>query len=131
MIHNSLFIHTMIRVKRLAKSFTYAFKGLHKVYREEQNIRILFAVALGAVILAAYLRISRIEWCVLIFSLTLPILMETINSAVERVADVLKPRIDRYVKEVKDIMAAAVLLASLATLIIGTVIFLPYLLGGS
>ncbi|MFA6106566.1 MAG: diacylglycerol kinase family protein [Patescibacteria group bacterium] len=121
----------MIRVKRLAKSFTYAFKGLHKVYREEQNIRILFAVALGAVILAAYLRISRIEWCVLIFSLTLPILMETINSAVERVADVLKPRIDRYVKEVKDIMAAAVLLASLATLIIGTVIFLPYLLGGS
>ncbi len=120
----------MIRVKRLAKSFTYAFKGLQKVFKEEQNIRILFFIALVSATLAAYFRISRIEWCVLIISLTLPILMETVNSAVERVADVLKPRIDKYAKEVKDIMAAAVLFASIATLVVGAIIFLPYLLGG-
>ncbi|MFA6393624.1 MAG: diacylglycerol kinase family protein [Patescibacteria group bacterium] len=120
----------MIRVKRLAKSFTYAFKGLEKIFREEQNIRIILFLALGAIVLGVYLRISRIEWCVLVIALTLPLLMEIINSAVERVADVLKPRIDKYVKEVKDIMAAAVLFASISALVIGVIIFLPHILGG-
>jgi diacylglycerol kinase len=54
-------------------------------------------------------------------------LMELANSAVERVADILKPRIHDYVKEIKDIMAAAVFLASMSAVVIGLIIFLPYL----
>ena len=51
--------------------------------------------------------------------------MEIANSAVERVTDVLKPRIDGYVKDIKDIMAAAVMLSSLAAVIIGLIILGP------
>jgi diacylglycerol kinase len=54
--------------------------------------------------------------------------MEILNSAVERVADALKPRIDNYVKEIKDIMAAGVMLASIMSIIAGIFIFLPYLI---
>ena len=54
--------------------------------------------------------------------------MELVNSAVERVTDVLKPRINTYVKEIKDIMAAAVMLSSFTAIIIGLIIFIPYLL---
>jgi diacylglycerol kinase len=53
--------------------------------------------------------------------------MEVINSAVERVTDVLKPRISSYVKEIKDIMAAAVMLASFVSVLLGIIIFWPYI----
>ncbi|KKR21286.1 MAG: diacylglycerol kinase [Parcubacteria group bacterium GW2011_GWE2_39_37] len=118
----------MIRFKRLYKSFTYAFRGLLKTFREEQNLRVQTIAALMAIILAVFLRIERLEWALLIFSISLVILMEILNSAVERVSDVLKPRISSYVKEIKDIMAAAVLLSALSAVVIGLIIFLPYLI---
>ena len=67
----------------------------------------------------------QIQWWIK-RAIGLVILMEIVNSAVERVTDVLKPRINGYVKEIKDIMAAAVMLASLVALIIGVIIFWPY-----
>lgn len=118
----------MIRIKRLFKSFTYAFRGLYKTFREEQNIKIQSFFALLVVLLASYFQIQPIEWCILILVISLVILMEIVNSAVERVTDVLKPRINSYVKEIKDIMAAAVMLASIMAVIIGSVIFVPYLM---
>jgi len=117
----------MIRVKRLTKSFFYAFKGLYKVFKEEQNVRIQTLAAIIAAAAGTYFNISRNEWCFLILAITIVLLMEILNSAVERVADILKPRIDRYVKEIKDITAAAVMLASIMSLILGSVIFLPYI----
>lgn len=115
----------MIRFARLFKSFTYAFKGLFKTFREEQNLRIQATVAVIVVILGLYFKISPLEWSILIITITLVILMEIANSAVERVTDVLKPRIDGYVKDIKDIMAAAVMLSSLAAVIIGLIILGP------
>ena len=79
-----------------------------------------------AVFFGAFFQISLSEWTTLILIIGLVFLMELINSAVERVTDVLKPRIDNYVKEIKDIMAAAVMLASIVSIIIGLIIFIPY-----
>lgn len=118
----------MIRLKRLLKSFTYAAKGLKKVFVEEQNFQIQTAVAFLVIILGFYFQISSARWCILLFTIYVVLLMELINSAVERVTDILKPRIHDYVKEIKDIMAAAVFLASLFAVIIGIIIFWPYII---
>lgn len=118
----------MIKLKRLVKSFTYAFRGLFKIVREEQNLRVHFVVAWLVVLLGFFLKIKPVEWTIIILAISLVILMEVINSAVERVSDVLKPRIHDYVKEIKDIMAAAVMVSSLVAVIIGFIIFSPYLL---
>ncbi len=117
----------MIKFRRLIKSFIYAFRGLVKTFREEQNFKI--QVAIGALVVGAglFLKISRLEWCIIILSIASVVLMEIANSAVERITDVLKPRIDSYVKEIKDITAAAVMLASLVAAIIGVIIFYPHL----
>ncbi|PLX26619.1 hypothetical protein C0583_06310 [Candidatus Parcubacteria bacterium] len=117
----------MIRVKRLYKSFTYAFRGLVKTYKEEQNLHIQSFVGLVVIILAIVLKLDRIELSIIIFLIGLVVLMEFANSAVERIADVLKPRLNNYVKEIKDIMAAAVLLAAMVSAIIGILIFWPYI----
>ena len=118
----------MIKIKRIIKSFQYAFKGLVKTYKEEQNLKIQSIAGLGALVLAFIFKIERLEWAFLIFVIGLVILMELANSAVERVTDVLKPRINGYVKEIKDIMAAAVMIASIIAVIIGIMIFWPYFL---
>ena len=118
----------MIRIKRVYKSFTYAFRGLFKTLREEQNLQIQSLVALAILILGWYLKIEKGEWLVLVLVIDLVILMELINSAVERITDILKPRLDNYVKEIKDIMAAVVMLASIVAVIVGLIIFIPYLL---
>lgn len=118
----------MIKIKRLFKSFTYAFRGLAKVFREEQNLRVQSTFAVVALMLGIFFRLSTLEWCLLFFAIGLVILMEIVNSAVERVTDVLKPRINTYVKEIKDIMAAAVMMAAILSVIIGFFIFIPHIL---
>jgi len=117
----------MIRIKRLFKSFIYVFKGLRKVFIEEQNFQIQSLVAFIVIALGLFFRISAIEWCIILFTISAVLLMELANSAVERVTDVLKPRIHDYVKEIKDIMAAAVFIASFFAVIIGIIIFWPYI----
>ena len=119
-------IITMIKIKRLYKSFTYAFRGLGKTLKEEQNLQIQSIAGLVVIILGWYFRIEVEEWLILILVIGLVILMEIINSAIERITDVLKPRLDSYVKEIKDIMAAAVMLASVIAIIVGLIIFIPY-----
>ncbi|MDD4271584.1 MAG: diacylglycerol kinase family protein [Patescibacteria group bacterium] len=116
----------MIRIKRLFKSYGYAIKGLFKTFREEQNLKIQTFISLVVLILGIYFSVSRIEWAILILVIFLVLTAEITNSAVERITDVLKPRINTYVKEIKDIMAAAVLLSSIAAMAIGIIIFWPY-----
>ncbi|MDD5072094.1 MAG: diacylglycerol kinase family protein [Patescibacteria group bacterium] len=116
----------MVKIKRLYKSFAYAFRGLGKTLKEEQNLQIQSLAALLVILLGWYFKIASWEWVVLILISVLVLLMELVNSAVERITDVLKPRLDSYVKEIKDIMAAAVMLASIMAVIVGLIIFLPY-----
>ena len=117
----------MINIKRLIKSFKYAFKGLYKTFTEEQNLKLQSIAACLVMVLAFYFNITRIEWMFLVFVIGIVILMEIANSAIERVTDILKPRIHDYVKEIKDIAAAGVMVASFIALVIGIIIFWPYL----
>ncbi len=54
------------------------------------------------------------------------LIMELINTVFERIADVIKPRIHPYVRLIKDVMAAVVLISSLVAVAVGIIIFLPY-----
>lgn len=117
----------MINLRLLTKSFQYAFRGFLKTFKEEQNLRIQTMFAVLVLFFGFYFRIDRIEWILLIFVVSLVMLMELANSAVERIADILKPRLNDYVKEIKDITAAAVLLAAITAVITGLIIFLPHI----
>lgn len=117
----------MSHIKKLIKSFKYAFYGLYKIFCAEQNVRIQAVIGLVVILLGWYFKINRFEWIMLVFTISLVILMEIINSAIERTADILKPRIHTYAREIKDIMAAAVVIASIVAVIVGLLIFLPKL----
>lgn len=119
----------MIKIGRLLKSFHYAIHGLLKIFREEQNLKIQIFCGFAVLSLAWYFSISKIELAILILAICIVLIAEIANSAVERITDVLKPRINGYVKEIKDIMAAAVLMSSIAAVAVAAIIFFSRLFG--
>ncbi len=89
----------------------------------EQNFRIQLLVAMAVVVSMFILRLSTLEMALLTLAIMLVLVLELMNSIFERMADMLKPRIHHYVRDVKDIMAGTVLVASLGAFFIGLLIF--------
>ncbi|MBU4332230.1 diacylglycerol kinase family protein [Patescibacteria group bacterium] len=117
----------MFHLKNLYKSFKHAFLGLFQVLREEQSFRIQISLAIVVIILAFYFRITAWEKIALLMVIVGVLVLELVNTIFERLSDVFKPRIHDYIKQVKDIMAAAVLIASGGALVVGVLIFWKYI----
>lgn len=117
----------MFSPSRFSKSFLHAGHGLVRVAREEQSFRLQILAGIAVVVLMAMLDLSGLERAFLVLAITLVLVLELVNSIFERVADLMKPRIHQYVADIKDIMAAAVLVASVGAAVIGLLIFWPHL----
>ncbi len=109
------------------QSLKCAFRGLVYAFRE-QTVKILCFIAFLAIVLMIFLGISFIEKTVIFLTITLVLGLELINSQVERTLDIVEPKFSQKVREIKDISAGAVLIASIGAALIGILIFLPYIL---
>lgn len=117
----------MFSFRRMVRSFFYAFKGLTIIIKEEQSFRLQLLASAAVVFLMFYFPLRNWEKVALILVIAFVLVLELINSIFERFVDMLKPRLSYYVESIKDVMAATVFLASFAALIIGLIIFIPYL----
>lgn len=109
------------------KSFNYAFNGLKLFFIIEHNGRIHLFAAVLAIALSAYLQISAFEWIAIMSVISIVFVAEILNSSIEKLADFISPEVHPKIKIVKDLAAAAVLIAAFLALVIGGIIFLPKL----
>lgn len=116
----------MSYIKKRGLSFGFAFQGIKQALKEP-NFKIEVSAAVLVCMVAAYFNISKIEWCLIIACCGLVLALELINSAIERLCNLVTEEIDPRVKFIKDVSAGAVLIVSLASLIMGIIIFYPYL----
>ena len=118
----------MQRISEFRKSFSYALRGLKYALKNEKNFQ--NEMAIGIIVIAAtiYFRVTRAEMIILIIIIIVVLIMELLNTIMERVVDILKPGVHPYVRLIKDLMAASVLLASILAIIVGLIIFIPYIL---
>lgn len=117
------------RSKNLQESFTHALRGLELAFAAERNLKIHLACAFVSVCLGVFLAFDAVSWTLLLLAVGLVIVSELMNTAVERVVDMVSGgQFHILAKEAKDIAAAGVVVASLAALAIGAVLFLPKLL---
>ena len=65
------------------------------------------------------------EWLVVVLCITVVLTLEMINTAIEKLCDVVQPDYHPQIKIIKDIAAGAVLIAALGSIIIGAIIFVP------
>ena len=110
------------------RSFSYAFRGIRDILKEEHNFRIHMIVLLIVIAAGFLLHISAGEWLVITIASAMVLISEGFNSSIEHLADIIKPEEDDRIRKVKDIAAAAVLISAIAAAIAGLIIFAPYLL---
>lgn len=112
-------------VHGLAKSFQYAFEGIACLFRTQRNARIELATAILVCAVAGWLRVSRVEWCVLTLTIACVLILEGLNTAIEAAVDLSSPELHPLAKRAKDLAAAMVLIASIASVIVGLLILGP------
>lgn len=111
-------------MKKRLLSFKYAFKGVGAA-ASEANFRIHMAAAAAAALLGFYLDISAGEWCAVLLCFAVVMSAEAMNSAVERLVDLVSPARHEKAGEIKDIAAGAVLITACAAALVGALIFVP------
>lgn len=112
-------------IKKRLESFRYAFSGLRVLIKEEHNARIHLFATICVIVVGIFFKISYIEWIAIFFVIGLVFSMEALNSAIEKLCDFICPKIDRRIKNIKDLAAAAVLISAIIALIVGFFIFIP------
>lgn len=115
-------------MKKLLKSFKYAFDGIFTGIKEEQNMKIHIAIMILVIIFGIMLKISKMEWIICIILFGLVISMELINTAIENTVDLVTKEKNEQAKIAKDVAAGAVLVSAIASAIIGLIIFVPKIL---
>ena len=112
---------------RRATSFQAAFSGLRRLIRSERHFQLHLTAATCAIILAAFLDFSRLEWAILMVTIGLVLVAEGLNSAIERAIDTTTPGFHPVAKAAKDIAAAAVLIAAIISVVVGILLYCPKL----
>lgn len=115
-------------MKKLLKSFKYAFDGICTGIKEEQNMKIHITIMILVIIFGIMLKISKMEWIICIILFGLVISMELINTAIENTVDLVTKEKNEQAKIAKDVAAGAVLVSAIASAIIGLIIFVPKIL---
>lgn len=126
----------MIKIKRKEKyklweSFIFAFRGIGKTIKKERNLKIHLIATTLAIFLAIVLKISRIEWLILILTIATIISAEIINAAIEAICDLLRFKLDLTYLEtywIRNFAAGAVMVLAIGAIIIGLIIFGPKIL---
>lgn len=115
-------------IHRFFKSFHYAFEGIHYVFRNDQNLLAHFVVGIIVIGSSIFLHVTPFEMGILGLTIMMVISAEMINSAIEKMVDLITSEHHAQAKIAKDVSAGMVLLTAIAAFIIGSLIFLPYIL---
>jgi diacylglycerol kinase len=111
-----------------AQSKRHAIKGIKLIVKNERNFRIQLVVALIVVTISILLGISHTHWIAVSFLIALVLISEAFNSVIEAVCDTVSKDYRVNIKYAKDVSAGAVLVSAILSVILGLVIFTPYLI---
>jgi diacylglycerol kinase len=115
-------------MNRIINSFKFACKGIVVAFKEQRNVRIHLAISVFVMLLAYGLRVSALEWAVLLVCIGMVLGIELVNSAIEALVDLVSPEWKTQAGKVKDLAAGAVLIVALMACLVGLIIFGNHLL---
>ena len=110
-------------IKKLLKSFKFAFSGIVTAIKNEQNMRIHFVVGNLIIPFAYFFGISNAEWATLVLAIGFVFFAELINTAVESLADAVTKEKNEYIKCAKDVAAGAVVISAITAICVGIALF--------
>ena len=115
-------------MKRHHISFKHAWDGILHNLKTQPNFRVHLFIGSLTILAGYYFRLAAWEWLILIFTITLVLIAEMINTAIESMVDLLTSEHRKHAKIAKDTSAGMVLVTALSSIIVGVIIFIPHLL---
>lgn len=109
----------------LIRSFVFAFAGIAALLRTQRNAQVHLLITTVVIVGGVVFGVSVVEWLILILSITLVLALESLNTALEALVDLLSPQYHPLAKKAKDVAAGAVLIGAIGAAIIGCIVFLP------
>jgi len=103
----------------------HAFNGITQFFLHERNGKIQLAFAIAVTIAGFYFHISSTEWALILLCIGSVISAEMLNSALEKICNLIHEDFHPTIKVIKDVAAAAVLWLAIISTIVGIIIFLP------
>lgn len=116
----------MIDVPKSLRSFRYAIQGIRQFFRNENNAKVHLLASIVVTVAGFAVDLERQDWLWITLAVALVWVTEAVNTAIEKLVDMVSPGFDPRAGAVKDMAAGAVLLATVAAVIIGILVFLPY-----
>lgn len=107
------------------KALKNSLRGIFLSVTKERNIKIQLVMAVIAIICGFVFKISMIEWTILVITIFLVLITESLNTAIEITVDMITNEYNEKAKNIKDIAAGAVLFSAISSVIVGLIIFLP------
>jgi diacylglycerol kinase (ATP) len=113
-------------MKKFFRSVNYASKGAAYLLKFERNARVHLAAAIAVFLAGWAFGVTNFELAAIFFAVILVFLAEIFNSAIEKTLDIVEERHDLRIAIVKDMAAAGVLLTAGGAVVVGLIIFVPY-----
>ncbi len=108
-------------------AFQCALHGIRDT-SQERNFKIEICFMVLCIVLGAFFAITTFEWLIVIVCFSLVLGAECFNTSLEAVVDLVSPDYQELARIAKDASAGAVFIFSLASFVIGIIIFLPRIL---
>lgn len=109
-------------------SFSYAGSGIKEAFKSEPNFRIHIIVGILSVILGFFLKFSLEKFAILALTISFVIVLELINTVIEKLVDAISPNFSPEAKIIKDLSAGIVLISALSAVAVGLLLYLPSIL---
>ncbi len=108
------------------KAFGYAFSGWWFVIRTQRNAWIHMVVSVAVILMSFLLHISTTSWALIVLAIAMVWIAEFLNTALEAVVDLASNHQQHNLARLgKDVGAAAVLIAAIASVLIGLLVLGP------
>ncbi len=112
----------MINGRKVLRSFRFAGQGIVDLFRYENNAKVHLLIA-GLVLAAGlWLRLSRVEWAIILTQIGLVWAAEAINTALEKLCDFVSPGLHPQIKAIKDLSSGAVLIVAIVAVAVGALV---------
>ena len=112
------------RKRSWPKKFRDAFRGVRVGVRGQSSFGVHFFFAGAVLVAAGLMRVTLVEWCLLLLCIAIVLTAEMFNSLLESMAKAITDQHNPHLADALDIGSAAVLVASIGASIVGAIIFL-------
>jgi len=116
--------------RKFTTSFNHAFEGIMYAVRTQRNMRAHLTISLLVILAALLLRLERYYVVALVVIIAVVLALELLNTAVEAIVDLLTATHHPLAKTAKDAAAGAVLVASIAAVLVGYLVFYQGIING-